>query len=776
MNKLLVALVAMSLSLTAVSKDTVVIVSAHPDDLIACLGFCHLARDKYDIHVVDVTHGERGLGPKGLEDGSTKAIRTKEEESVCASVGATLHWLDEVDGEAYACRETCHQLAKLLETLKPRAVIAHWPVDIHTDHVMSGAIALRATFLAKLTPEIYFMEQTYQSKRFVPDVMVDFSSVYDKVWESLRLYKCQYRDGGMERRRRGSADFYGQHTMRFNKAKCEGYMSFSPVMQGEKTIFSDLPHPNGGQRTVFQGAREAVAAPSDWQERLPRPIFDEKPELVDFYYEAWKIAHTRIDNLPGIPVPRYMDEGHRSDWIWIWDTCFMAHFCKYFSEEFPGIDSLGNFYGILMAERDLSLPKVRGNRWSCGPAGVSDPWEGRMLDFKVHIPENPPLFAWTEYRHALQTGDRARLAKVYREHRYLQRWFEIYENFDPAKPAMHGATGPVRSWRDGDRGYHWCGGSSGMDNTPRGRKGAKDLGPKSPGDCPNNPDLLWIDAYAQQALAALYISRIAEVLGETGDVAAWKAKYAAKRAKINELYWDEEDGFYYDILASDLTKCKVPTMASYWPLLAEVPSSRQRQRLIEKLRDERWFGGVVPTPSLARKDADFWPTGGYWRGGVWMPTTYMALKALDNCGEVELAGEIARKVVFHMFETWKSFEPHTIWESYSPTEPKPATYAKTRGYARDNFCGWSALGPISIFIEDVIGIKEANAFLNELKCEFPKTIVGRVGVANYRFGKVTCTIVATTDRIEVESDLEFLLRANGRKYAVRAGKNVFDRR
>lgn len=519
----------------------------------------------------------------------------------------------------------------------------------------------------------------------------------------------------------------------------------------------------------------AASAPQrmDWRAQLPRPIFDEKPELVEFYDKAWEIAHTHVDNLPGIPVPRYMDEGHRSDWIWIWDTCFMAHFCKYGPQEFPGIDSLGNFYGILMPDHAITLPKVRGNRWSCGPKGVSEPWEGRMLDFKVHIPENPPLFAWTEYRHALQTGDKSRLEMVYAGKRYLQRWFEKFENFDPSAPAIHGATGPAHLQRVGDKGYLWTGGASGMDNTPRGRKGERDLGPNAPADCPNNPDLLWVDAYAQQALAALSISRIAELLGDGAGVAEWRAKYEAKKSKINELYWDETDGFYYDILVSDLSKCKVPTMASYWTLLAEVPNQRQRAKMIEKLTDTKWFGGEVPTPSLARKDADFWPTGGYWRGGVWMPTTYMAVKALDGCGEMALARDIARKVVFDMYETYRQVEPHTIWECYSPTEAKPSTYAKKAGYVRPDFCGWSALGPISLFIEDVIGIKEANAFANRLVCDFDKIPKGRVGIKNYRFGKVQCSIVVTKDKIEVESNEGFVLCADGRSHVVRPGQNIF---
>ena len=512
-----------------------------------------------------------------------------------------------------------------------------------------------------------------------------------------------------------------------------------------------------------------------WRDLMPRPIFDERPELTQFYYKTWEIAHTRIDCQPGLPVPRYMDEGHRSDWIWIWDTCFMVHFCKYLPEEFPGVDSLGNFYSILMPDKQFDLPKVRGNRWSCGPKGLSEPWEGRMLDFLIAIPENPPLFAWTEYRHALQTGDRARLEFVYREKQYLQRWFEVFENFDPSAPAMRGTLRPVFAKRVKGLGYQWSGGSSGMDNTPRGRRGGKDSGPDAPERCPDAADLLWVDAYSQQALVALLISRVAEILGDERGVAVWRRKYEAQKSAIEELYWDEEDGFYYDIFAGDLSKCTVPTIASYWAMLAEIPNERRRFRMIEKLRDPSWFGGDIPTPSLARKDADFCRKGGYWRGGVWLPTTYMTVKSLDGYGEYSLAREISRKILFDMFKVYSMIEPHTVWESYSPSEAKPSTISKNGDFVRPDFCGWSALGPISLFIEDVIGVKEANAFANTLVCDFERNPKGRVGVENYRFGDVICSVVATTNEIRVKSNKPFALLVDGRKFTVSIGEQSFAR-
>jgi len=497
----------------------------------------------------------------------------------------------------------------------------------------------------------------------------------------------------------------------------------------------------------------------DWRSALPRPVFDERPELADLYDRAWEIAHERIDRQEGLPASRYMDEAHRRDRIWIWDTCFMVHFCKYLPKEFPGIESLDNFYELILSGEERPIPQV---------VVKNQEGESVTVDFLVHHADNPPLFAWTEYLYALQTGDKARLEKVFVEERWLQKWYERFDAFDPQGPVLRGVAAKVTAKKHSD-GYFWSGCSSGMDNTPRGRTGEKDRG--SVGKCPDNPDLLWIDALAQQGLSALYMERIARLLGRAEEARTWKSRYEAIRDKVNCLYWDAKDGFYYDIKASDHSFVKVATIASYWPLLAQMPTSDRSASLLEKLRDPKWFGGDIPLPSLARFDADHIPEGGYWRGALWLPTAYMTVKAVDDAGDFALARDLARRIVFDMYETWKSFEPHTIWECYSPTESKPSNYAKRAGYVRKDFCGWSALGPISLFIEDVIGVKSADAFSKTLVCDFPQKIRGRLGVENYRFGGIRLSVIATTEEIRVETDAPFTLRADGRNYAVNAGRN-----
>ena len=510
----------------------------------------------------------------------------------------------------------------------------------------------------------------------------------------------------------------------------------------------------------------ARAENPSWRSELPRPIYEAHPELVGFYSNAWELAHRRIDFLPGIPAPRYMDEAHRSDRIWIWDTCFMVHFCKYAPREFPGIESLDNFYGIMLADRATKLPLVRGNVW-CGKN------EGKMLEFGICHPDNPPLFAWTELRYALQTGDRARLKKVYSDARYLQRWFDLFESFDPAGPQPFGAEAKVVCKRE-KNGYRWGGCPSGMDNTVRGREGAKAKG--SVGRCVNDPNLLWVDALAQQALSALSLARIANLLGDAKGAAEWRARYDERKALANRLYWDKADSFYYDIRPdASAARVKVPTIASYWALLAEFAAPDDARKMLAKLTDPATFGGVVSAPSQARNDADFCADGGYWRGSVWLPTAYAALKAADAYGDYATARAAGRSIVEHMYRTYVEFEPHTIWECYSPTEPKPAKNKRGK-FVRHDFCGWSALGPIAVFIEDVIGVKEADAFARKLVCDFEKNPVGRVGVENYRFGDVVCSVIATAKDIVVESNAPFTLVADGKSLSVRKGRNAFSRK
>lgn len=200
---------AAALVCCAAARDSVVFVCAHPDDFGGVSGTGMLLAERYDVHVVDYTHGERGLGEEGYRDGSVRKMRIQEETEACRIAGVTLHWMEEIDGEAEATLASAGKLADLFRTLKPRAVIMHWPVDTHTDHVMSSAAALKAIELAKIRPEVYFHEQHHQSREFRPAYYVDISKVKDRKDRLIMCYRCQWPED-MKRRKTEDARFWGR--------------------------------------------------------------------------------------------------------------------------------------------------------------------------------------------------------------------------------------------------------------------------------------------------------------------------------------------------------------------------------------------------------------------------------------------------------------------------------------------------------------------------------------------------------------------------------------
>ncbi len=471
------------------------------------------------------------------------------------------------------------------------------------------------------------------------------------------------------------------------------------------------------------------------RDRIPEPVLDSEPGLIALYWEAWRQAWDHVIHRDDAPQSPYMDEGFARNTLWIWDTCFMALFCKYAPDVFPGVESFENFYQPIH--------------------------DGRPSPFKIQHPDNPPLFAWIELEHARFTGDLTRLRRVW-EQKYLQKHYAFFD----AQPTPRTVTAPFARYhndlhRTAD-GYLWSGVASGMDNTPRGR-----------GVLPEGYDgherILWLDALAQQGLAARCMAEIAELLGDDAEATLHRAEHARLRALADRLYWDSQDGIYYDVLAADpRTPVKVKTPAAYWPLLAGFCNDTQTARLAAHAADPQGFGGPAPWPSVSRDDPDYRATGHYWRGGIWLPTAYMATKALDSHGHAPLADELALRLVRHQAATFEHHSPHTIWECYAPEAPRPATEKDDAHFSRPDFCGWSALGPISLFIENVLGFHRVDGLAREVEwtCRLP----GRVGLRRLRFADIEVDLIREPDgTVTVNTTAPFTLIFNGHRHACHPG-------
>ncbi|MBO4341013.1 MAG: alpha,alpha-trehalase [Bacteroidales bacterium] len=467
-------------------------------------------------------------------------------------------------------------------------------------------------------------------------------------------------------------------------------------------------------------------------ELIPTPVFDARPEYVELYNVAWEQAREHIKYQPGLVQPRYMDEGFRDEAIWIWDSEFMVMFCKYAPKLYPGIETLDNFYYTLHENAGSPL--------------------------SVWHPDNPPFFAWVESDYYKFTDDKAHIKELITEKRFLQKHFELFNTMKPGTqfPFPICNIGIAVNYKG--IGYNWQSWQSGMDNTPRKRE----------------MPLFWIDAISQQALSALYIARLAKVAGDKATEQEFTAKYEDLKEKVNKYYWDEEDCCYYDIREEDLSKTHILTPASFWPMLAEIPSAEQAESMVRFALQENKLGGIVPWPSVARDDVDFDPDGNYWRGGIWLPTAYMGIKALEKYGFFEEADASAEAVLEHQWQTYSQYDPHTIWECYNPTKPEPAskiTSSSTRiKTVKADFCGWSALGPISLFIENVLGFYDVDAASSTIRWNLHQSC--RHGIQNLSFGQTVTDIFYEDGKVTVVSNKPYRLHINGIEYKIHRGNNV----
>jgi hypothetical protein len=271
---------------------------------------------------------------------------------------------------------------------------------------------------------------------------------------------------------------------------------------------------------------------ANWRDYIPTPVYDENKEYVDFYNIAWEQAFEHLRDIPGMIQTPYMDEAFCATQLWIWDTCFMSLFCKYGREAFPGVESLNNFYGVLYEGGHLAtvMPPKDEPKWTGAKFG--EPYE-----IKVHIADNPPLFAWAEYENALFSGNKEYIKDLLYNRQVLQKHYQWLEELK--KRTKIKGVKANSCWIATDLGYKWEGGRSGMDNTPRGR-----IGEHAVAHRPNNPNMLWIDAICEQALSARMIAKLYNLIGDEKAEGEWYTmyvNYAVANGFVKENRFDDFD-------------------------------------------------------------------------------------------------------------------------------------------------------------------------------------------------------------------------------------------
>jgi hypothetical protein len=431
---------------------------------------------------------------------------------------------------------------------------------------------------------------------------------------------------------------------------------------------------------------------------VPEPVLEDDPELVELYHSAWGFAedHVMAGTADNGFAEWFMDEAF-CELIFQWDSCFMVLFGQNGLDAYPVMPTLDNFYGAQQDDGYICrvVDELTGAPLSDG--GV---------DAEPMV--NPPLFAWAELRYAQRSGDLSRLPRVLPVLEAYADWMDDNLRTDPGL-------------------YYTSMLGSGMDNAPR--DSAYDA---------------WVDQSAQVALARRNMGDLYTLLGDH-DTANDSFEAAEETcARVREQTWDPDEGWFFDLdnQGAFLTE---KTLAGIWPLVAGCATAEQQAAVVAHLQDPAEFWRVHTFPSTAADASSYDPFGYYWRGGVWAPTNYATITALVEAGRRDVARAATDNHLRNLLQIYTNFVPDgddlahdhigdgtgTLWELYAPDHLRPGTRWDATWLGRQDFVGWTGLGPISLLLEQVIGL-EADATSDTLTLHLHRS--DRHGVRGYRFG------------------------------------------
>lgn len=438
------------------------------------------------------------------------------------------------------------------------------------------------------------------------------------------------------------------------------------------------------------------------KESLPRPILDGRDDFINLYYQAWELAFKNVEYIekdgwkdiltcmPGVGI------------MWQWDSCIMTFITNYSNGTLSALNNLDNLY-MLRRKNDGFMAMAYN-------LDDGEPTYGERI--------NPPLMAWAEWEHYLISGDSSRFERVL-----------------PALEGIYNFIEKNRKRESCDLYYFEDTGSSGMDNSPVSGYGAKH------GD---GSDTCFVDLACQQSLSALCISYICSQLGLNEKAEHYENEHVRICDNINKLHYSEKAGWYFNFFTRTWKGDRVKfinskTAATFWTLVSGVAYGERLRSVVAHMMNENEFYTKIPFATLSKDDPNYDTAGGYWLGGVWAPTNLCAIKGLCKNGYHEYAREAAIKYLDGMCKVANDVAYGSIWECYAPDAYRPAT-TEYNTLSRDEFVGWSGIAPITMLIENIIGL-EFDAHKNQVT--FRLNNREKCGIENMIFNSNLVSIVCT---------------------------------
>ncbi|MEU2623563.1 trehalase family glycosidase [Streptomyces sp. NPDC007157] len=196
-------------------------------------------------------------------------------------------------------------------------------------------------------------------------------------------------------------------------------------------------------------------------------------------------------------------------------------------------------------------------------------------------------------------------------------------------------------------------------------------------------DLADVGLNALHIADAEALAEIAEVLGQGATADRLRAEAATARAAADRLLWDEEHRGYRNLTSAGAHDPHVsPTML--YALLGGLPDAGRAAAMATDLLRPEVLGGTRPLPSVARNDPGFAAT--YWRGRIWAPMAYLAVRGLRRYELTELSRPVVGALLRLFLDEWR--EHGHVRENYPAVAGENLTGLQKRS---DGLMAWGGL-------------------------------------------------------------------------------------
>lgn len=157
-----------------------------------------------------------------------------------------------------------------------------------------------------------------------------------------------------------------------------------------------------------------------------------------------------------------------------------------------------------------------------------------------------------------------------------------------------------------------------------------------------------------------YMAEMYDAVGQVENAVRLRDSYAAMRDTMHEVFWDEDEGcwFDYDLVQND--RIKIYSDTNFYPLYTRCAHDGfDAKRIIEYLvrNGAMEFPGGIPSSFVNSGEQWDWPNG-------WAPNIWILINGLRFYGQEETAKTIASKWISKNYKMWlmtgKMFEKYNV--------------------------------------------------------------------------------------------------------------------